>query len=81
MVGFSTCPSKWQAFKLATLSGFAEPLGVIIVGMSSDIRTLEISFCFTIVIGKCGFRIGRMEATVPNEILKFVGILICLEVE
>ncbi|KAI5447043.1 Zinc transporter ztp29 [Lathyrus oleraceus] len=27
--------SKWQAFKLATLSGFAEPLGVIIVGMSS----------------------------------------------
>lgn len=24
--------SKWQAFKLATLSGFAEPLGVIIVG-------------------------------------------------
>jgi len=23
--------SKWQAFKLATLSGFAEPLGVIIV--------------------------------------------------
>nr|CAB3450619.1 unnamed protein product [Digitaria exilis] len=25
--------SKWQAFKLATLSGFAEPLGVIIVGM------------------------------------------------
>lgn len=29
------CLSKWQAFKLATLSGFAEPLGVIIVGMSS----------------------------------------------
>ncbi|KAM0823997.1 hypothetical protein ACQ4PT_070499 [Festuca glaucescens] len=27
---FATC-SKWQAFKLATLSGFAEPLGVIIV--------------------------------------------------
>lgn len=26
--------SKWQAFKLATLSGFAEPLGVIIVGMN-----------------------------------------------
>lgn len=26
--------SKWQAFKLATLSGFAEPLGVVIVGMS-----------------------------------------------
>lgn len=24
--------SKWQAFKLASLSGFAEPLGVIIVG-------------------------------------------------
>jgi zinc transporter, ZIP family len=24
--------SKWQAFKLATLSGFAEPLGVIVVG-------------------------------------------------
>ncbi|TQD85034.1 hypothetical protein C1H46_029425 [Malus baccata] len=24
--------SKWQAFKLATLSGFAEPLGVVIVG-------------------------------------------------
>ncbi|PPR81145.1 hypothetical protein GOBAR_AA39573 [Gossypium barbadense] len=22
---------KWQAFKLATLSGFAEPLGVVIV--------------------------------------------------
>lgn len=82
MVGFSTCPSKWQAFKLATLSGFAEPLGVIIVGMSSDTRTLEIYiFFFTIVIGKCGFRIGRMEATIPNEILKFLGILICLEVE
>lgn len=27
---FATC-SKWQAFKLATLSGFAEPIGVIIV--------------------------------------------------
>ena len=26
--------SKWQAFKLASLSGFAEPLGVLIVGMS-----------------------------------------------
>lgn len=26
--------SKWQAFKLATLSGLAEPLGVIIVGLS-----------------------------------------------
>lgn len=26
------CLSKWQAFKLATLSGLAEPLGVIIVG-------------------------------------------------
>ncbi|CAL9104535.1 unnamed protein product [Musa textilis] len=25
--------SKWQAFKLAALSGFAEPLGVIIIGM------------------------------------------------
>ena len=28
----STCLSKWQAFKLATLSGLAEPLGVILVG-------------------------------------------------
>uniref|UniRef100_A0A3Q7WZL6 Zinc transporter ZTP29-like n=1 Tax=Cicer arietinum TaxID=3827 RepID=A0A3Q7WZL6_CICAR len=27
--------SKWQTFKLASLSGFAEPLGVIIVGMLS----------------------------------------------
>ncbi|KAF7014910.1 hypothetical protein CFC21_028837 [Triticum aestivum] len=27
---FATC-SKWQAFKLATLAGFAEPVGVIIV--------------------------------------------------
>ncbi|GAA0140236.1 secondary carrier transporter [Lithospermum erythrorhizon] len=27
--------SKWQAFKLATLSGLAEPLGVIIVGGSA----------------------------------------------
>jgi len=27
--------SKWQAFKLATLSGFAEPLGVVIVGKSN----------------------------------------------
>ncbi|VAI76969.1 unnamed protein product [Triticum turgidum subsp. durum] len=27
---FATC-SKWQAFKLATLAGFAEPIGVIIV--------------------------------------------------
>lgn len=31
------CPSKWQAFKLASLSGFAEPLGVIIVGILSDL--------------------------------------------
>ena len=31
----STYCSKWQAFKLATLSGLAEPLGVIIVGMST----------------------------------------------
>ena len=33
--------SKWQAFKLATLSGFAEPLGVIIVGR------LTIDTCLT----------------------------------
>lgn len=29
---YYACNSKWQAFKLATLSGLAEPLGVIIVG-------------------------------------------------
>jgi ZIP family zinc transporter len=34
---FATC-SKWQAFKLATLSGFAEPLGVIIVGRFTDLN-------------------------------------------
>ena len=27
------CCSKWEAFKLASLSGFAEPLGVVIVGI------------------------------------------------
>ncbi|KAJ6945171.1 hypothetical protein NC651_000264 [Populus alba x Populus x berolinensis] len=27
----SHLPSKWQAFKLATVSGFAEPLGVVLV--------------------------------------------------
>lgn len=52
--GFSTCFSKWQAFKLATLSGFAEPLGVIIVGMSSDKRNLKISFFYN-CYSKCGF--------------------------
>ncbi|BBN68292.1 Zinc transporter ZTP29 [Prunus dulcis] len=39
----STCPSKWQAFKLATLTGFAEPLGVIIVAyLFSSSLSLEI---------------------------------------
>lgn len=32
---YYACNSKWQAFKLATLSGLAEPLGVIIVGKFS----------------------------------------------
>lgn len=41
--GFSACISKWQAFKLATLSGFAEPMGVIIVGMASDDRNLKMN--------------------------------------
>lgn len=35
--------SKWEAFKLASLSGLAEPLGVIIVGMLS---TIEVYFSF-----------------------------------
>lgn len=39
MVDSSTNRSKWQAFKLATLSGFAEPLGVVIVGMSTAFTT------------------------------------------
>lgn len=37
------CNSKWQAFKLATLSGLAEPLGVIIVG---KLRWFLCSNCF-----------------------------------
>ncbi|KAJ6713346.1 ZIP METAL ION TRANSPORTER FAMILY PROTEIN [Salix purpurea] len=31
MVDFLARFSKWQAFKLATVSGFAEPLGVVLV--------------------------------------------------
>lgn len=37
---YYACNSKWQAFKLATLSGLAEPLGVIIVGKSALVSLL-----------------------------------------
>lgn len=42
--------SKWQAFKVATLSGFAEPLGVIIVGMLCHMHFSVIFFFWCISI-------------------------------
>ncbi|KAH0453468.1 hypothetical protein IEQ34_017792 [Dendrobium chrysotoxum] len=38
--------SKWKAFKLASLSGFAEPLGVVIVGMYIFDYSYTIYFCY-----------------------------------
>ena len=46
--------SKWQAFKLASLSGFAEPLGVILVGMEVNMtNNLEILHLFSIFVLFC----------------------------
>lgn len=49
--------SKWKAFKLATLSGLAEPLGVIIVGLTLYIKSfLYMNYygllCFSVFLGK-----------------------------
>uniref|UniRef100_A0A0E0NB63 Zinc transporter ZTP29 n=2 Tax=Oryza TaxID=4527 RepID=A0A0E0NB63_ORYRU len=38
--------SKWQAFKVATLSGFAEPLGVIIVVLKADANVIASAYLF-----------------------------------
>lgn len=45
--------SKWQAFKIATLSGLAEPLGVIIVGAFPAVYFMYINIMVKIYFFFC----------------------------